>query len=99
MSEQDTSTITATLVTATPSGRFSGDARLYRLSAPVSHEEGVTEYVIVSAADVMFSGPETYIFPADADGNVISWLGMPGSFRGAADHEEALRRAGWAVAS
>lgn len=55
------------------------------------------EFVIVSAADVIFSGPETYIFGADAEGKVLDWGELDGSFKGALDHEQALRRAGYEV--
>lgn len=79
-----------------------GNQRLYRCDppfraegwgdAPASHE-----YVVVSAAVVPFSGPETYIFPADAEGNVTDYLELDGSYRGALDHERALANAGYAV--
>lgn len=78
------------------------DARLYRVSPPVTfinredHEE-TTEYVIVSAAMVPMVGPETYIFPADEAGQVLSWSQLDGSFRGGLDHERALRNAGYSV--
>ncbi len=91
-------TITATLVRQLDG--WNGDARLYKLSAPVQPyaDVGPTDHVIVSASDVPFSGPETFIFPADAEGNVINWGEMPGSFRGSLDHAEAIRQAGWADA-
>ncbi len=53
------------------------------------------EYVIVSAMNVLLSGPETYIFGATDRGKIVDWSEMPGSFKGALDHEEALRRAGY----
>lgn len=70
---------------------WKGKAALYALSHPMSWEEYCFEtdepvtktcdHVIVSAAVAMFSGPETYIFPADAGSadscNPISW----GSFQ------------------
>jgi len=72
---------------------WAGDARLYRLSEPLEGHE----YVVVSATDVVFSGPETYIFASDADGEVTNWGELDGSFRGAKDHEAALAGAGYAV--
>lgn len=69
--------------------------RLYRLSEPL---EGF-EYVVVSANTVMFSGPETYIFPADASGRIVDWGELDGSFRGDLDHEAALENAGYEVVS
>jgi hypothetical protein len=72
---------------------FSGDARLYKLSKPLSGHM----YVIVSAAYAMFSGPETYIFPANEKGEVTSWGELDGSYRGGTDHARALRNAGYEV--
>jgi hypothetical protein len=57
-----------------------------------------TEYVVVSAVVATFSGPETYIFPADKDSKVLNWLELNGSFRGALDHAEALKGAGYTIA-
>lgn len=45
----------------------------------------------------MFQGPETFLFPADGKGNITSWGELDGSFRGAIDHEQALRNAGYVV--
>ena len=80
---------------------FVSEARLYKLSEPIIvnwnvDKDGVaTNYVIVSAVNVPYSGPETYIFPADNDGDVIDWLEMEGSFKGSLDHEAAIHYAGW----
>lgn len=77
---------------------WKGRAALYRLSAPVEDEDGLPhEYVIVSAVMALFTGPETYIFPADAKGEVTSWGELPGSQRGFLDHELALEIAGYCV--
>ena len=74
MSKQDEAT-TATFVRDL--SNFTGTAKLYRLSRPVSYgwddedpDRPTTEYVAVSATVAMFSGPETYIFPADENGEV-----------------------------
>lgn len=56
-----------------------------------------TEYVIVSAANVYFSGPETYIFPADEEGKIVDWGELEGSYKGGPSHERALRNAGYEV--
>lgn len=56
---------------------------------------GLPAFVIVSAADTIDHGPETYIFAADADGRVTNWSELDGSFIGALDHVAALRRAGY----
>jgi hypothetical protein len=78
---------------------FAGSARLWQTSEPFSYPDdnwrdeedarGTTTYVVSSAAST-FGGPETYLFPADADGNVVDWLELSGSFRGALDHERAI---------
>jgi hypothetical protein len=75
-----------------------GDGRVYRVDPPIADYKGEAfDYVWVSAADVPFSGPETYIFGADENGEVLDWCELRGSFKGALDHEEALRGAGYEV--
>jgi hypothetical protein len=94
---------TATLVRVLPRGR--GEMRLYKVSPPVrwgysydtNSYKNIAEYVVVSAADVPFSGPETYIFPASESGDILSWSELEGSFRGAWNHDKALLDAGYAV--
>ena len=93
---------TATLVKSNLPGA-TGVAHLYRLDPPIEQTdwdgnvEATHEYVRVSATSVMFSGPETYIFPADETGDVIDWGELDGSYGGGLDHEEALRGAGYEV--
>lgn len=72
---------------------FKGDARLYRLDPAL----GGYEYVVVSAVVSLYSGPETYIFGANAAGKVLDWEDLPGSFRGSLDHVQALECAGYEV--
>lgn len=84
---------------------FRGNAALYSVSPPIPY--GIdwddedekylysADFVIVSAANVIFTGPETYIFPASADGEVLNWIELDGSYRGGLDHKIALRRAGY----
>jgi hypothetical protein len=99
--ETPETTQTATLVRNLTG--FQGDARLFRLTPPVTvtdwADETTTlhEYVIVSATTAMSSGPETYIFPANADGEVVDWCELHGSFRGGLDHEAALNGAGYTI--
>ena len=81
-------TVTAEFVTDCP--KWKGDARLYQLSEPVDTYVGTTEYVVVSAVDVPYSGPETYVFAASKDGEATSWSELDGSFEGALDHDRAL---------
>lgn len=57
------------------------------------------EHVVVSAINVPFTGPETYIFEANKNGTITQWGELYGSFRGGLDHEKALRDAGYEVAS
>ena len=77
--------------------------RTYRVNPPLpytctlSDAKLTTEYLAVSAADVTGSGPETYIFPADEDGEVLDWLELEGSYKGGLDHERALRGAGYVI--
>ena len=90
---------------------FVGDARLFKLNPPLaytSYEEVDGEYqevgkeahfVIVSAASVIGSGPETYIFPSNKEGNILNWGELEGSRQGDLDHEAALERAGYNVVS
>lgn len=94
----------ATFVRVVPG--FIGDARLYRLNPPMPtydpDNEWETpsepaEYVVVSGTVVMYSGRETYIFAANADGRIVDWSELDGSFRGGIDHERALRGAGYTV--
>ncbi|ASZ73371.1 hypothetical protein SEA_LUCKYBARNES_54 [Brevibacterium phage LuckyBarnes] len=78
------------------------DQRVYRLMPPHVEKdyhgvEHTYDVVIVSAADVPFSGPETYIFPGTADGEVTDYGELEGSYRGGLDHEEALRGMGYEV--
>jgi hypothetical protein len=81
------------------------DARLFRLSHPMEcrarsedgYEDTKTEYVVVSSVFAAYSGPETFIFPAREDGEVLSMLEMSGSQKGDVTHEQALSDAGYAV--
>lgn len=75
------------------SGIYTGDVHLYRLDPPLDGNE----YVVVAAAVRFASGPKTCIFAADEVGRVTDWRALPGSFRGALDHERALRNAGYEV--
>ena len=88
---------------------FRGDVKLYHVEPSVTYpavnpdsgewddEGGHTEYVAVSAVNVEYSGPETYIFPADEQGEILSWCELTGSYRGGLNHALALRRAGYTV--
>ena len=71
--------------------------KFFRLSEPLSD----ASYVCVSALDFAqdTQEPETSIFSCDAAGNIAFAERLPGSFRGAMDHEQALRNAGYVVTS
>jgi hypothetical protein len=78
--------------------------RLYRLSEPITWggdyeggAKGTADHLIVSATVAMFSGPETYIFPANEDGTVLDWGELPGSLRGTLSHDEVLSAAGYEI--
>ena len=73
---------------------FQGRAALYRMEPP--HEGN--EFVVASAVNALYSGPETYLFPSDADGLVIGWNELEGSYRGGLSHAIALGRAGYSIA-
>ena len=74
-----------------------GEQRLYKLDPPLNDDGYMIHWVVVSAADVPFSGPETYIFPADFTGKVTDWSELPGSQRGEVSHADALADMGYTV--
>lgn len=91
---------TATEIRGKTEGKGTGEMRLFRLDPPMGDEyidEGPIEYVVVSATIAMFSGPETYIFPANEEGEITSWGELNGSYRGGLSHEAALANAGYTV--
>ena len=73
-----------------------GDAKMYRLSEPVTVKTWLDEtvtmtHIIVSASLISMSGPETYVFPSDGNSKEpTDWGELPGSFQGGLDHQEAL---------
>jgi len=75
------------------SEKFSGDAELYRMDPPLNGYE----YVVSSAAMAMFTGPETYLFGADENGEVLDWMELDGSIRGVYDPEGAIETAGYVI--
>jgi hypothetical protein len=66
---------------------------LWRLDPPLDGHE----YIITSASDVMFTGPETYIFPADKDGNITDWCELRGSYRGELNHKRCFANIGYCI--
>jgi len=75
-----------------------GKQKLYKLSVPIEYEEKqTTNYIVVSAANVMFSGIETYIFPSDKNGDILDWTELDGSKKGTISHEKVLIGAGYTI--
>ena len=79
-----------------------GNQKLYKLDPPMTVTDWddentieVHEYVVVSATYAF--GPETYIFPADENGEVTSYSELDGSYQGGLNHEQALNNAGYEV--
>lgn len=58
-----------------------------------------THFIIASKADLPVVGPETYIFPADSTGEIISFSELEGSIKGNYSHEETLKRAGYKISN
>lgn len=76
---------------------FKEYAELFRLER-LKKENGVTfGFIVVSPIKKAFDTqrPETYIFPADPNGEVLSWEELKGSFQGAMDISKALRDGGY----
>lgn len=93
--------------TATELGKLTegwrGDARWYILSEPISYTSRdaygdevphTTNYVIVSALATS-EGGQTYIFPANDNGEELDMKELPGSYVGGLDHRRALWNAGF----
>ena len=72
---------------------FNRHAALYRMEPPLNGHE----FVIASAANLMTTGPETYLFSADADGEVLDWRKMDGSYRGGLSHAKAFADVGYSI--
>jgi hypothetical protein len=97
---------TATFIKDT-SESFKGRASLYKFSPPMKYtryeEEGEieneTEFVVVSSLERAFDTgkPETYIFPSDEEGKVLSWGEIGASQRGTTDHELVLNDSGYTI--
>ncbi|MEK9810294.1 MAG: hypothetical protein VW362_07580, partial [Candidatus Nanopelagicales bacterium] len=80
-------------------GRCTGTQVLWELDQDYTWEnynpglseiDRTTRYVVTSATVAPFSGPETYIFPSDSEGNIVNFGELPGSFMGGLDHQEAI---------
>jgi hypothetical protein len=74
------------------SGKFIGCAVLYKLDPPLDGHV----YVVASGVDAMFSGPETLIFPANKNGDVVDW-GEIGGSRGFMNPNAAIQDEGYEI--
>lgn len=75
---------------------FRGAAALYHVEPPLpDYNDKEHSYVVASAVIAPFGGAETYLFPADKDGNVMDWGEMPGSQKGTLSHEEVFEGLGY----
>jgi hypothetical protein len=67
---------------------FAGTAKLWE----VVGNEGETDHHVVSSAIIVpMSGPECYLFRATAEGTVIAWSELEGSYRGGLCHDTAIK--------
>lgn len=89
----------ARLIKTIPNKTHGGEMRLYKVKPLVEFRGETTDHLMVSAIPLAFDTgrPETYIFPANSAGEIISWGELEGSFRGGMDHEKALRDAGYEI--
>jgi hypothetical protein len=90
--------VTATFVRDLEVLRPDVKQRLWRVDPPMAGSTGGSgphSHVVTSSAVVMFSGPETYIFAATAEGEIVDWGELDGSMRGVLDHNAAIRNAGY----
>lgn len=55
------------------------------------------KFVITSISSVMFTGPETYVFPSNDKGEIVDWGELPGSYRGGMVHEECFKNIGYTI--
>lgn len=76
-----------------------GMASLYELSESVETYDGErkTKFVIVSAVNAMFSGPETLVFAARQSGEKLGMLIEIGGGRGYMNHTKALENMGFTI--
>lgn len=63
--------------------------RLPGFHGRAKHIEVAGKHFVVSATVAPFSGPETLVFLADANGEVTNWIEVAGG-RGSLDHEDAI---------
>ena len=78
---------------------FTGEAALYKRDEDIGYDRDYdedekfnshTKFVVVSATHAMYSGPETYIFPASEDGEILDYGELKGSYRGGLSMQQAI---------
>jgi hypothetical protein len=86
-----------------------GKASLYQLSESVMFEASIvgyddyqyqtTNHIVISGInanpDMFAQRPETLIFAANEEGEILSWIDLDGGIVGINSHEEVIRRNGW----
>lgn len=70
---------------------------VYKVTPPIKKERKVFHYVVASAANIPFSGTETYLFGATKNGKIIDWGELPGSQRGTLSHHRAFESIGYSI--
>ena len=55
------------------------------------------KYVITSATQVEFTGPETYMFAADENGKITDWCELPASYRGELNHKKCFENINYQI--
>lgn len=70
------------------SSEFNPDTNEYE---PVAHE------YVVSSATTVLGEPETYLFPATRDGEIVNWRELEGSQKGTLSHADVLAALGYAI--
>ena len=70
---------------------------LYKLDPPLEDYDGKPREFVVVSAVTTYSGPETYLFPANESGKIVDWGEMGGSYRGGLSHQQALENAGYTM--
>lgn len=71
---------------------FNGHAAFYELSEPL---DGIEKVIVSAVSDS--HGYETYIFPADNDGDISDWGELEGSMKGTVSHAEVLGAVGYTI--
>ncbi|MEN4917541.1 hypothetical protein ABE485_02630 [Achromobacter spanius] len=71
---------------------FNGHASLYRCDPPHAGHE-----FVVASTTTAYGLMETYLFPADSDGQIKDWLEMDGSMKETTSHDDVWANAGYQI--